>query len=98
MLRGRIVQFNGVPVDQIQAPPDLAWVLRGDRGITYSETIPENATLAAGEWWPKGYSGEPLVSFSAEEAGQIGLKIGDTVTVNVLGRTITARIASLTRS
>ena len=47
------------------------------------------------QWWPKDYAGEPLVSFSAEEAGQIGLKVGDTVTVNVLGRTITARIASL---
>jgi len=35
------------------------------------------------------------VSFSAEEAGQLGLKLGDTVTVNVLGRNITARIANL---
>ena len=41
------------------------------------------------------YTGEPLVSFSAEEAREIGLKIGDTVTVNVLGRNITARIANL---
>ena len=48
-----------------------------------------------GQWWPKDYAGEPLVSFSAEEAGEIGLKIGDTVTVNVLGRNITARIANL---
>ena len=72
-----------------------AWVLRGDRGITYADTQPENATLSAGSWWPRDYSGEPLVSFSAEEAGELGLKIGDTVTVNVLGRDITARIASL---
>ncbi|MGE3365874.1 MAG: ABC transporter permease [Rhizobiaceae bacterium] len=95
MLRGRVTALNGVDAQKVTVPPEGAWVLRGDRGITYSETMPENATLAAGQWWPKDYAGEPLVSFSAEEAGQIGLKLGDTVTVNVLGRTITARIASL---
>lgn len=95
MLRGRVVALNGTDAQKVQVPPEGAWVLRGDRGITYSETMPENATLSQGSWWDKDYAGEPLVSFSAEEAGQIGLRIGDTVTVNVLGRNITARIANL---
>lgn len=95
MLRGRIVALNGVDVQKIEVPPEGAWVLRGDRGVTYDANIPENATLAAGDWWPQDYAGEPLVSFSADEAREIGLSIGDTITVNVLGRDITARIASL---
>jgi len=95
MLRGRILAFNGEDVTKRKVPPAGQWVLRGDRGITYSENIPENASLTEGSWWPKDYSGEPQVSFSAEEAGELGLKIGDTVTVNVLGRNITARIANL---
>ncbi|MBD9450813.1 MULTISPECIES: ABC transporter permease [unclassified Rhizobium] len=95
MLRGRILAFNGEDVTKRKVPPGGQWVLRGDRGITYSETLPENASLTEGSWWPKDYSGEPLVSFSAEEANELGLKIGDTITVNVLGRNITARIASL---
>jgi len=95
MLRGRIMAFNGVDVRKMEVPPGGAWVLRGDRGVTYADTVPENSRLTAGEWWPKDYSGEPLVSFSAEEAGELGLSVGDTVTVNVLGRNITARIASL---
>ncbi|SME97567.1 putative ABC transport system permease protein [Xaviernesmea oryzae] len=94
MLRGRILAFNGEDVTQMNVPPAGRWVLRGDRGITYEETLPENSTLTAGEWWPADYSGEPLVSFAAEEAGELGLKLGDTVTVNVLGRNITARIAN----
>ncbi|MGK9053231.1 ABC transporter permease [Neorhizobium petrolearium] len=94
MLRGRILAFNGEDVTRMNVPPAGRWVLRGDRGITYEETLPENSTLTAGEWWPTDYSGEPLVSFSAEEAGELGLKLGDTVTVNVLGRNITARIAN----
>ncbi len=95
MLRGRIMAINGKDVREINVPPEGAWVLRGDRGITYSETLPENATLFRGDWWPANYSGEPLVSFSAEEAGQLGLKIGDSVTVNVLGRNVTAKIGNL---
>ncbi|OWK23568.1 hypothetical protein AJ87_34400 [Rhizobium yanglingense] len=95
MLRGRILALNGKDVTKIQVPPGGQWVLRGDRGITYSQTIPENASLTEGSWWPQDYSGEPLVSFSSEEARELGLKIGDTVTVNVLGRNLTARIANL---
>lgn len=94
MLRGRIVGLNGTDVDKVNVPPQGAWVLRGDRGITYAKNLPENSTLSQGEWWPTDYSGEPLVSFAAKEAGELGLKIGDTVTVNVLGRNITARIAN----
>ncbi|WP_455874066.1 ABC transporter permease [Rhizobium yanglingense] len=95
MLRGRILALNGKDVTKIQVPPGGQWVLRGDRGITYSQTVPENASLTEGSWWPQDYSGEPLVSFSSEEAKELGLKIGDTVTVNVLGRNLTARIANL---
>lgn len=94
MLRGRIMALNGVDVQTMNVPPEGAWVLRGDRGLTYSATLPENATLSQGTWWPEDYDGEPLVSFSAEEAREIGLEIGDTVTVNVLGRNVTARIAN----
>src|SRR5690606_27543494 len=95
MLRGRLVQLGGRPVDQIRPPPEAQWVLSGDRGLTYSETVPEGSRIVAGEWWPADYDGEPLVSFEAELAGHLGIGLGDTVTVNVLGRNITARIASL---
>uniref|UniRef100_Q11D02 ABC3 transporter permease C-terminal domain-containing protein n=1 Tax=Chelativorans sp. (strain BNC1) TaxID=266779 RepID=Q11D02_CHESB len=94
MLRGRITALNDVDTSEITPPPEGAWVLRGDRGITYSAAKPENATLTEGEWWPADYDGEPLVSFTAEEGRELDLKLGDTITVNVLGRTITARIAS----
>jgi putative ABC transport system permease protein len=97
MLRGRIVAFNGEDVTKLNVPAAGRWVLNGDRGITYSDAVPENAALTEGSWWDKDYSGEPLVSFSSEEAHELGLKIGDTVTVNVLGRNITAKIANLRR-
>jgi putative ABC transport system permease protein len=95
MLRGRVMALNGVPSKDIKAPPQGAWVLKGDRGLTYAEEKPKNATITEGSWWPKDYSGPPLVSFSEDEAHALGVKVGDTLTVNVLGRNITAKIANL---
>lgn len=95
MLRGRIMALNGVDVADLTVPPEGAWVLRGDRGLTYNADKPDNASLSEGTWWGPDYTGEPLVSFSAKEAGELGLKLGDTVTVNVLGRNVTAKIANL---
>ena len=94
MLRGRILALNGEDIQKRKVPQEARWVLQGDRGITYSEALPAGAKLTDGKWWAADYSGEPLVSFSSEEGKQLGLKLGDTVTVNVLGRNITAKIAN----
>ncbi|MBS0241870.1 MAG: FtsX-like permease family protein [Proteobacteria bacterium] len=95
MLRGRIVALNGIPADKVKATPDAQWVLRGDRGLSYAAEIPEGSRLVAGRWWPRDYNGPPLVSFEAELARLLKLKVGDTITVNVLGRNLTAEITSL---
>ena len=94
MLRGRIVSLNGVKAEDIDAPSDKTWALSGDRGITYAETLPEGSVIVDGEWWPDNYDGEPLVSFEKELGEAFGLSLGDPITVNVLGRKITAHIAS----
>ena len=91
MLRGVITRINGRPATEVA--PDH-WVVRGDRGLTYSAEQPERVRVVEGEWWPEDYDGPPLMSFAAEEAEEIGLEIGDEITVNVLGREITAEIAS----
>ncbi len=82
----------------MNVPQGGRWVLRGDRGITYDEKVPSNSRVVEGSWWPADYSGEPLVSSPRRSARELGLKIGDTVTVNVLGRNITAKIAISGRS
>jgi putative ABC transport system permease protein len=95
MLRGRIIAANGVPAEQLKPPEDVAWVLRSDRGITYANEVPAGSRVVEGKWWPPDYQGPPLVSFEQKIARGLGLKLGDPVTVNVLGRDITARVANL---
>jgi putative ABC transport system permease protein len=95
MLRGRIVSLAGQPVEIIKAPPEAQWVLAGDRGLTYSDTVPEGSHVTKGAWWPADYAGEPLVSFEAELARHLNIDVGDPIVVNVLGRNIAARVANL---
>lgn len=94
-LRARITAVNGVPAEQVRTTPETAWALRGDRGLTYAAAPPEGTRLVAGQWWPADYRGTPLVSFDANLAAGWGIGVGDTITVNVLGRDIPLRIASL---
>jgi putative ABC transport system permease protein len=96
-LRGPVTALNGVPVSQMKAIPEGAWILRGDRGLTFARDLPPANTIVAGKWWPKDYRGEPLVSIDVDAATALGLKVGDRLTVGVLGRPIEARIASLRR-
>ncbi|MBE0597976.1 MAG: hypothetical protein IH614_11970, partial [Desulfuromonadales bacterium] len=94
-LRGRITAIAGVPAEQATVDPEVRWAIRGDRFLSYAAEPPAGATLTEGEWWPADYTGAPRVSVTADVARGFGVRIGDTLTVNVLGREITATIASL---
>jgi len=100
-LRGRILAYGPrdhmTRVADLKQIPDGAWPLRGERGLTYSVGVPEGNTVTAGKWWPELYRGEPLVSLDEDFAKAVNLKVGDCVTVGVLGVERTARIASLRR-
>lgn len=91
MLRGVITEINGRPAREVAGEH---WVLRGDRGVTYADEIPSTTRVVAGEWWGPGYAGPPQASFAAQEASELGLVLGDKITVNVLGRDIEAEITS----
>jgi putative ABC transport system permease protein len=95
MMRGRFVRIGDKPVEAVKASDSVAWALEGDRGVTFAEKPPEGSEIVAGEWWANDYSGPPLVSMEKEVADGLGLRVGDTVVVNVLGRDIAAKIANL---
>ena len=94
-LRARIVSVAGVPAAEVKATPETRWALRGDRGLTYSAAEPDGTQIVAGRWWPPDYDGPPLVSFDANLARGWGVGIGDVIKVNVLGRDVDLKVASL---
>ncbi|MCV6591560.1 MAG: FtsX-like permease family protein [Silicimonas sp.] len=91
MLRGIITKINGRPAAEVGGDH---WVLQGDRGVTYSDRPPPGTKITHGAWWPEDHDGSPRISFATEEALELGLKLGDEITVNILGRDITAVISS----
>ncbi len=95
MVRGRITSLKGVPSREAKVESGARWALNGDRGITYAATPPPGTDMAQGTWWDADYRGETLISFDAELAAGMGLKIGDRLTLNVLGREIEGRIHNL---
>jgi putative ABC transport system permease protein len=95
MLRGRIVAARGVKAEDLKASTDAEWVLQSDRGLTYTGEIPKGSKIVEGQWWGAGYDGPPLVSIEKRIADGLGLKIGDEIVVNVLGRDIPARIGNM---
>ncbi len=95
VLRGTITAYGGQRVADLETIPEGAWFLRGERGVTYSAEIPEGSEVTQGKWWPVGYAGPPLISLDEEAARIMNIGVGDTMTVNVLGRPIEVRIASL---
>jgi putative ABC transport system permease protein len=96
-LRGRIVKVKGVPSERLAVPENVAWAIRGDRSLSYARAMPGGAQVTAGRWWPPDYSGPPLVSLDAEVAKGLGLTVGDTLSVSVLGREVELTVSSLRR-
>ncbi|MBO9725297.1 MAG: FtsX-like permease family protein [Novosphingobium sp.] len=100
-MRGRILAYG--PKDRMTRVSDLkdipedAWALKGERGLTYSVGVPEGSTVTSGQWWGEFHRGAPLVSVDEKFAQTVGLKVGDYVTVGLLGVERTARVAALRR-
>lgn len=94
-LRGRITAIKGVPVEQAKIAPKVAWAVRGDRFLSYTAKQPDGTHLSAGSWWSATDQGPPKISLTADLAKGFGVQVGDSLTVNVLGRSITAEIANL---
>ena len=95
-LRGRVVRVNGLDPEEALVNDEHGWVIRGDRGLSYAAVAPDNAVVN-GEWWPEDYAGPPLLSVDADVIDAFELALGDTITLNVLGREITAEVTHVRR-
>ena len=94
MLRGRVTALDGVPASQFSPDNESAWILRGDRALTWQALPPGETKIMTGSWWSSDYSGPPLLSITHEMAEDFGLAVGDSVSLNILGREITGEIAN----
>ena len=92
---GRISAVKGKLVDAKAIKPSERWAFDNDISLSLFAREPKNAGIVAGRWWRPDYAGPPLVAMNVEIAQAAGLKVGDTITLQVLGRDIEAKVAVL---
>jgi putative ABC transport system permease protein len=92
---GRISALKGQAIDKEKIKPGQRWAFDNDIGMTLLPGAPKDGETVAGQWWKPDYAGPPLLALNAELAEGAGLKVGDAVTLTILGRDIEARIAVL---
>lgn len=98
-MRGAVLAYGArnrmTRVADLKEIPEGAWALRGERGLTYADTLPPGNRVVEGEWWDAAAPGEPQVSVDADFARAVGLAPGDYLTIGILGVERTARVANL---
>jgi putative ABC transport system permease protein len=89
---GRITGLNGMPVDPKAIDPKGRWAFDQDITLSTLAAAPPDANLTSGHWWPANYDGSPLVLLDQDIADAARLKVGDSLTLSILGRTLEAKI------
>jgi putative ABC transport system permease protein len=92
---GRITAIDGAPVQAKRIDGRGRWAFDADIDLSAVGAEPPGAGVTAGRWWPAGYAGPPLVALDRDVAAAAGVKLGDTLTLSILGRDIDARVAVL---
>ena len=94
-ITGRIVRVRGAPIDPKSVKQSERWAYDNDISMSALGPRPADAGIVAGRWWPADYAGTPLLAMDADVAGGANIKVGDAVTISVLGREIETRVAVL---
>lgn len=95
MLRGALGALNDKPAALLQPRgPEASFLLSGEIPLTYRQHLPTTSKLVAGQWWANDYQGPPLVSLHQSLRSGLGVNLGDKLSFQIFGETITAEVAN----
>src|SRR6185436_2949737 len=96
MVRGRLVEVNGTRLDTAQYE-DLRARRLAERefNLSWSADLPGTNRIAAGKWFDGATGIAAGISMEQGIADSLKLKLGDTLTYDIAGTPVTARITSL---
>ena len=93
VISASFVSLNSVPIDTIIQPNNnSAWVIEGDRRISWYDNPQTANSIIQGEWWTKNDSEELFISIDSKIASDFRIKINDQITLNILGREIVGTV------
>lgn len=93
MVRGRLLEIN----NRIVMPDDYAKdnarrLVDREFNLSYTMDLPQGNQVVAGQWFGRD---EPQISIETGIAKTLGLRLGDRLTFEIAGETVTAAITSL---
>jgi putative ABC transport system permease protein len=98
VVRSRLAAVNGAPAARSGGPRAEEWYLMREYVLTWAAEPPGRDTIVAGRWWtPEEATREPLISVEEDVARQLGVGLGDSLTFNIQGVPVSARVHSLRR-
>ena len=92
---GRITRVRGEPVDVAKIDRSDRWAYDSDISMSAIGPEPEGAGIEDGRWWPATYAGPAQVAMDVDVARGERIKVGDQITLSVLGADIDAKVAVL---
>ena len=97
MLRARLVAIGDTPVDELRFESERAEdFVEREANLTWARRLGPGNRIVAGEWWPPGVGLEDAqISVEHEYAELLGITLGETLTYDVAGETVTGRVTSL---
>ena len=97
-VRGRILRLKDQQVAGADAPArEGSGLLRREYVLTYRPTLERSETILDGAFWEPTPSAEPEISIEEAISRELKVGVGDTITFDVVGTPITAKITSVRR-
>jgi putative ABC transport system permease protein len=98
MIRGRLIQINGVGVAELAASsPRGEGFMQREQNLTWAAEIGPDNTVTEGQWFTAADHGQPLVSVATDYQEAMGLKLGDRLQFDIAGEIVDATISSFRR-
>jgi len=100
MIRAAVTKINGVSSEELRDNKNLAGDAQYFIGaqeilMTWADAMPSDSTITAGQWWPAGYDGPPLISLKDDISAALGIKPGDKLELTLFGESIEVTVANL---
>lgn len=95
-VRARISHVNGEPFDfGSRETRQQQGQIGREFAVTYRPQMDANESVKAGAWWDEGLGSVPEVSVEEEMAKRLNVSPGDSMTFDISGRKMTARVANI---
>ena len=95
MISARIETINNInPKELINEENKSFWFVNGERRISWSKEPPFNNQIIKGKWWEKDEKNNLQVSLDYNVANDLKLKIGDSITFNIFGNSVSGIITN----